>query len=329
MKYFSFIVLFWVCRTASAQTTCTLRYPVTAAQLTTEKEVQIFMDSLFNENEPKFKIGSIRNATGRISRDTALFELADSLGLKDSFYKADFDGNGMMDIVVSGNYYEDFRYFAILFQKNNQCRLFWLSTRIFHERTLFRVIQLKRKPALEYYHFPYLVKKGQKPAFIKKTLVFYAGGFVEYNPNVKKHKIEKIEYSTEYCFGTCPVFDLTIDSKRNAQLNARSHNKSKNTKSLRGHFITRVHKSDYKILTNLLNYIDFETLKDQYSVPWTDDQSCTLTITYDGGKVKKIEDYGLVGTYGLDNVYRMLFEMRFNQDWKQFGEKPQQDEDDF
>ena len=329
MKYISVIVLFFVWKAASAQTTYTLRYPVTAAHLTTEKEVQLFMDSLFDENEPKFKVGSIHKATGRYARDTALIELADSLGLKDSFYKADFDENGIMDIVVSGNYYEDFRYFAIMFQKNNQCRLFWLSRRMFNERTLFRVIHLKRKPALEYHHFPYLVKKGQKPAFIKKTLVFYAGDFVEYNSNVKKHKIEKVEYNTGYCFGTCPVFELTIDSKRNAQLNARSHNKSKNTKSLRGHFITRVNKSDYKILSNLLNYIDIENLKDKYSVPWTDDQSCTLTITYDGGKVKKIEDYGLVGTYGLDNVYRMLFEMRFTQDWKQFGEKPQQDEDDF
>jgi len=67
---------------------------------------------------------------------------------------------------------------------------------------------------------------------------------------------------------------------------------------------------------NLLNYIDFETLQDNYAVNWTDDQTAKLKVTYDNGKVKSIRDYGLLGTYGLDRVYQLLFELRENQKWE-------------
>jgi hypothetical protein len=51
-------------------------------------------------------------------------------------------------------------------------------------------------------------------------------------------------------------------------------------------------------------------------VGWTDDQTCTLKITYDNGKTKTITDYGKIGTYGLNRVYSILFSLRQNQKWK-------------
>ncbi len=55
--------------------------------------------------------------------------------------------------------------------------------------------------------------------------------------------------------------------------------------------------------------------KDKYAVNWTDDQASILEITFDNGKVKKIYDYGLIGTFGLDRVYQLLFKLRENQKW--------------
>ena len=48
----------------------------------------------------------------------------------------------------------------------------------------------------------------------------------------------------------------------------------------------------------------------------TDGQTCGLKITYDNGKTKIIHDYGLIGTFGLDRTYEMLFNLRKNQTWK-------------
>jgi Domain of unknown function (DUF6438) len=310
MKFITIIALFLGCKTAYTQTIYTLRYPITAAQLTSEEAVQIFMDSLFKEESISFKVMELSKAASRYARDTTLNELADSLGVKGSFYKADFDGNGMLDILVSGNYYNSFMFFAVLFQANQQCQLHWLSNSVYHGKALFRIVKLKRKPALEYYYdpYPFIIEEGEKTVFNKKRLIFYKGGFVEYNPKVKKHKIEKIAYSTSYCFGRCPKFDLTIEADRQAKLYAGTDN-------MEGGYTALIKKADYDAIVQLLNYTSFENLNNKYSVHWTDDQTCTLTVTYDGGKVKKIEDYGMIGTFGLDRVYQVLFDMRFDQDW--------------
>lgn len=58
--------------------------------------------------------------------------------------------------------------------------------------------------------------------------------------------------------------------------------------------------------------MDFTNLEKDYAVGWTDDQSCTLKIVYDNNKTKVIEDYGLIGTFGLKKLYQQLFELRFN-----------------
>jgi len=52
-----------------------------------------------------------------------------------------------------------------------------------------------------------------------------------------------------------------------------------------------------------------------YRVSWTDDQTSTLKITYDNGKVKTIRDYGLIGTFGLSQAYKLLFDLRGSQPW--------------
>ena len=88
-----------------------------------------------------------------------------------------------------------------------------------------------------------------------------------------------------------------------------------NDNEVSGNFNSKITKDKYNDIVNLLNYIDFESLKDNYSVSWTDDQTATITITYDNGKVKSISDYGLIGTFGLDRVYQLLFELRDNQKW--------------
>jgi hypothetical protein len=57
-------------------------------------------------------------------------------------------------------------------------------------------------------------------------------------------------------------------------------------------------------------------LQNNYAVNWTDDQTCTLTITYNNEQTKTITDYGEIGTNGLRIIYDRLFALRKNQKWK-------------
>ena len=159
--------------------------------------------------------------------------------------------------------------------------------------------------------------KEQSSALQYIDLTFKYGDFVEYNSNPKSYSIEKIEYQTTMCYGTCPKFYISILKDKSSIFKAEAYNRElRNPKEIKGVFNTTLSDTSFLEIINLLNYIDFPNLNDNYAVGWTDDQTCTLTITYDNGQTKAIKDYGLIGTYGLDKLYQLLFDLRFNQNWK-------------
>jgi hypothetical protein len=236
-------------------------------------------------------------------------KLNDSLKVQ-SWSKADFDNNGLTDILVIGSWY-DHSVICIL-DKEGKYEIKPITRRSFQDCTFPIVENDKIK-----YYFESEPERGKwdEPRKLKQiTLTYKFGDFIEENQTPSNHKIEKIEYSTTGCYGTCPIFKLTITSDKTAIWKAEMYNKI-NNKEASGNFNSKITEDKYNDIVNLLNYVDFETLKDNYAVGWTDDQSSILKITYDNGKVKSIEDYGLIGTYGLDRIYQLLFELRENQKW--------------
>jgi hypothetical protein len=151
-------------------------------------------------------------------------------------------------------------------------------------------------------------------------LTFKFGNFIEYNENPKINKISKIEFATSGCFGTCPVYKLTLNRDSLSIFNAQYYNFNKNREVTYGKeegvFTTTINKIEFDKLEEILNYCDFDNLYKEYSVMHTDDQTGDLKITYNNGKVKTISDYGMIGTYGLKTLYKKLAELRFNQKWR-------------
>jgi len=119
------------------------------------------------------------------------------------------------------------------------------------------------------------------------------------------------------CFGTCPKFYISILKDKSSVFKAEKFNlESEEAKEIKGIFNTTLSDNSFSEIISLLDYIDFPSLNDKYAVGWTDDQTCILTITYNNGQVKTISDYGLIGTFGLDRLYELMFNLRFNQNWK-------------
>lgn len=58
----------------------------------------------------------------------------------------------------------------------------------------------------------------------KSKLTFKFDTFIEYKPELISYDIEKIEYTTNGCYGMCPIFDLEIDNDGNATLFAKDFN---------------------------------------------------------------------------------------------------------
>lgn len=255
--------------------------------------------------------------------------LAEELNINDFIYKADFDQNGVEDFLVIGDAKWclgrndescSFDPLVILNYSQNDSKIILLNTKT--SRYFVPKIEFKNgKDLMAIYVNEILDWKEEtlsnKPS--KKLLEYKFGNFIEYKSTEDyDYNIDKIEYQTSICFGTCPEFALTIDKNRNAIYKAINFNFSEefSENNFEGIFKTKLREDSFNQIITLLNHIDFPYLKDQYHVDWTDDQTGTFKIYYNYGKIKEISDYGLQGTKGLELLHKTFFDLRENQDWE-------------
>jgi hypothetical protein len=233
--------------------------------------------------------------------------------------KADFDGNGYTDLMVMGLSGSDPVVICLLDSGDNRFLVKCITNRSFPECAFPVVKKIDGLPAILYYRFSQENWRERPPdsGIVEiDTLIFNWGDFVEYHHHPRQYKIRSIEFETTPCFGSCPVFKLTINTGQKAYLQTSQYNDIFGGKLKDGmRYVGSIDDDNWQMITGLLNYIDFVSLKSKYEVSWTDDQSCTLTVTYNNGHTKTIDDYGLIGTHGLARLYRLLFNLRSNQQW--------------
>jgi hypothetical protein len=251
--------------------------------------------------------------------------IEDSLNFQ-PVYKSDFDKNGLTDLLAVGG----FPVYSI--GPNDVERHYYdlgiLVVMNFGEDSLEIKDLTKAIKELNHHVTAPKIVDDTVLTLNQIDLIFKFGDFIELNSNPKNYEIEKIEYQTTSCFGPCPVFSIEINKDKTGLFKASDYNseteisiadlrsKTNNSKEIKGTFRAIIKDDSFSDIINLVNYIDFPTLKDDYSVNWTDDQSCILKITYNNGQTKEVEDYGLIGSYGLARLYQLFFELRFNQIWK-------------
>ncbi len=253
--------------------------------------------------------------------DTLKFEnkicqqTTDSLHLK-PWVKADFDQNGLTDILITLDSYTPY-IICLLDQGNRKYQTSVINLNLFPSCVLADVkFNDHHIPVIQYYYKPfYFGHKNKADQLAYKTLIYRFGDFIEENDKPSHHTIEKIEFDSGPCFGSFPIYKLSIHADKSAIWTAEEYNKI-NNKEIKGTYKTILTDEKYKELVLLLNYIDFEKLKDTYSVSWSDDKTYDLKITYANGKTKTISDYGGIGTYGLKKAYKLLSELRENQKWE-------------
>ena len=123
--------------------------------------------------------------------------------------------------------------------------------------------------------------------------------------------ITSVSVKTSPCFGTCPVYEMTILSDRAATYNAIRFNDKQE-----GLYQGTIKEDDFKQLMSLLQATNFTTLKDEYKPNVTDLPGVDLEITYNRGQVKKVHDYGARGTEELRRFYSFVSSLRTSQQWK-------------
>ncbi len=135
---------------------------------------------------------------------------------------------------------------------------------------------------------------------------------------MENNNINKIEFLTTPCFGTCPVFSLEINANGTSFLNAESYNYENEDEQseIVGKFKTVIAKDKFDKILKALKQIDFSCLEKENDKFYEDMTSYTLTLTYNDNQVKEYVDKTQENSDELNALYKLLFDLRFNQKWE-------------
>lgn len=258
----------------------------------------------------------------KFKQDSLVKLYAAKFNVDKSYYKEDFDNNGYTDLLVIGDTHWcadvtcQFACYAVMNFGGDSIQVCNLVKDIFHYPIVPQVVFDNGKPLIKINELQYTDYRGKiYKDSLNVELTYYKGNFTEYNKKPANNKIEKIEFAKSGCYGTCPSFQINIEKDRSAIFIAQYYNFSEDGYHEEGSFKAVINQADYDKIVDILNYIDFSKLDNEYSEDVTDLSSALLKVTYDNGKVKIIRDYGLQGTYGLMALYNLFYKLRFNQKW--------------
>jgi hypothetical protein len=115
------------------------------------------------------------------------------------------------------------------------------------------------------------------------------------------------------CFGACPMFEAAL--YRGGR--ARYHG-TRFVERL-GDFQGEVTVQDYGRLSYLLDRLEFMSLPDSFSVPYTDLPGATLAVSRRSGGVKFVHDYGYVGPVELWTLMEIFDGIVGRIQWQKSG----------
>jgi hypothetical protein len=292
------------------------------ADLDTDEKTLVFVRKLNNYyyqkafiNPPK-KVFGLRDYKARIKKFGAF-----------SYEKADFDSNGVTDLLFNG-YYDDY-------EGNKDCRRISFVV-LSYGNNSFKVKELTHGPFIEFFTAKKITINGHDCIVTLKT----EGEFKAPKSYILRDKvdtlncideefIERVSPNTdtinqiEFCvfggLGSFATLRLSITDTNTIMESEPTLRERKSAIDSGGVFQTKIESAVYSKITGLLKHIDFSHLDDQYRVKWSDDLFGSLKITYNGNKVKTIRDYGLIGTYGLAALQNQLIELRNSQHWSRLS----------
>lgn len=224
---------------------------------------------------------------------------------------SDVNNDGINDLLFIYKWY-NYTQCLILGNKTNNYKLITLSRNYYEDCEFAKSIKIKSKFYLKTYQRKNIYDTNSNEFKYQKfidTLIIKDNELIELNKKPARLEIKSIKFNTSYCFGSCPVFELYILKDGNSKFTGKDNVPCK------GNFTKKLDSKAINELSYLINYINVNNLKNNYSVDWTDSQTVILTIEFKNGMRKEITDYGAQGNYGLSSLYLKLFKIAQEIDW--------------
>lgn len=222
---------------------------------------------------------------------------------RDTFYKYDINHDGFTDIIADGSFS------LVLLNKNDTGFIIypfaWCSDRKIGTR--LDTIMSTNPFLLRVKKYHYTDNNEIDSQYI--TLTYALRTLIEYNPQPGNIAFDSIRLQMVGGFGSHEMYNISIYNNGTTKCDQYDFTRKKTRK-----FKAVIPGKDLKRFLELLNYMNPDSLKDDYSVVSTDMQSADIFIYYNNKK-KNINDYGRGGTHGLIALYAIVQKWHDTLDW--------------
>lgn len=230
-----------------------------------------------------------------------------------TWFKADFDHNGLPDLLVLARYKDSPFVFCVLDMgtKFQVVRNFYSGLQ--RRQAVARVVKRDGQELLEYADFSSWRGRGGKLTGRRTSLLsFVVGGFVEYNPRPVPCQIRQLTYESSLANHQMDHdiirtrITVKDDSIQFWERRTDIHDSIQISQTKQQKLLTPAQRQQ---IVQLLSYIDYPALRNNYgSIHVNHTRHVELMIEDEHGGKKSIEDLNGYGTMGLRRLYALLHE---------------------
>lgn len=150
------------------------------------------------------------------------------------------------------------------------------------------------------------------------TLIAFRGNLIE-KRTASIYPIEKINYylKTQILIQRAPGFTLTLQSDSSWLMQEVYTDDGSHWNEVLS--VCKTPPDVWTHLCELFNQMNFTGMNDVYDIQGSLHAYCIFEINYDKGKTKKISDYNLPATFGLEVIEQLLFNYFSTQKWKEIN----------
>ena len=227
-----------------------------------------------------------------------------------TWFKADFDHNGLPDLLVLARRKDIPFVFCVLDMgtKFQVVRNFYNAVK--RRQPVARVVARSGQDLLEYADFARMRGgRGQLVGRRTSLLSFVAGGFVEYNPRPVPCQLKQLTYESFYAYHQTVRTRIAVkgDSIQFWEQRTDIHDSTQTSQAQQRKTLTPAQRQK---LVQLLSYINYSALRSNYGRSHINHRPhVELMIEDERGKKKNIDDLNGMGTLGLRRLYALLHEL--------------------
>ncbi|WP_426491192.1 hypothetical protein [Hymenobacter sp. 102] len=227
-----------------------------------------------------------------------------------TWFKADFDHNGLPDLLVLARRKDIPFVFCVLDMgsKFQVARNFANGVR--RRQPVARVVVRNGQDLLEYADFARWRGRGGKLTDRRTSLLsFVAGGFVEYNHRPVLCQVRQLTYESFYAYHQTVRTRIAVKGD-SIQFWEQCTDRLDSTRNSQAQQRKLLMPAQRQQLVQLLSYINYSALRNNYgSIHVNHTTHVELTVENEHGEKKSIDDLNGYGTMGLGRLYALLREL--------------------